>query len=122
LALENKSENLMFIDVVAVVLLILIKLFERTQCASIDLIRYHANLYRCGEIIIDEDLIRPLYTYFVSMKPEEHQNTNDLSPILHSLARIENACRTAYLTSNEEMKSASIVYKGFKWLKSAFGS
>jgi hypothetical protein len=112
----------MFIDVSIVVLLILINLFERIQCSSIDLIRYHANLYRCGEIIIDEDLIRPLYSYFISMKPAEHRNTNDLGPILHSLARIENACRTAYLISNQEMKSPSILYNGFKWLKSTFES
>jgi len=112
----------MSIDIIIVFWLILFDLFERMQCASFDLIRYHANLYRCGEIIIDEDLIRPLYSYFISMKPEEHRNTNDLIPILHALARIETACRTAYLTSNEEMKNPSILYNGFKWLKSTFGS
>ncbi|CAF1504419.1 unnamed protein product, partial [Adineta steineri] len=36
--------------------------------------------------------------------------------------RIETACRTAYLTSKEEMKRPSIVYNGFKWLKSRFQS
>ncbi|CAF0830017.1 unnamed protein product [Rotaria sordida] len=112
----------MSIDILITVLLILINLFESIQCASIDLIRYHANLYRCGEIIIDEDLIRPLYSYFILMKPEEHQNTNDLIPVLHSLVRIESACRTAYLTSNKEMKNPSILYNGFKWLKSTFRS
>ncbi len=117
---SKKRRNLMFIDVLIVVLLISINLFEKTQCTSIDLIRYHVNLYRCGEVIIDEDLIRPLYSYFISMKPEEHRNTNDLFPILHSLTRIETACRTAYLTSNDEMKSPSILYNGFKWLKSTF--
>ena len=112
----------MFIDVVIVVLLILINLFESIQCTSIDLIRYHANLYRCGEIIIDEDLIRPLYFYFISIKPEEHRHTNNLIPVIRSLARIEIACRTAYLNSHEEMKNPSILHKGFKWLKSIFGS
>jgi hypothetical protein len=112
----------MFIDVIIVVLLVSINLFESIQCASIDLIRYHANLYRCGEIIIDEDLIRPLHTYFISIKPEEHRNTNDLIPVMHSLARIEIACRTPYLNSHEEMKNPSILYKGFKWLKSKFDS
>lgn len=110
----------MFTDNIIIVLLILINLFERIQSASIDLIRYHANLYRCGEILIDEDLIRPLYSYFILIKPEDHQNTNDLTPILYSLARITTACRTAYLISNEEMKSPSILYNGFKWLKSTF--
>jgi hypothetical protein len=110
-------------DVIILVLFILLNhLFEKIQCSSIDLIRYHANLYRCGEIIIDEDLVRPLYSYFVSMKPEEHRNTNDLVPILHSLARIENACQTAYVISNEEMKNPSILYHGFRWLKSTLGS
>ncbi len=112
----------MSIDIIIVFWLILFDLFERIQCASFDLIRYHANLYRCGEIIIDEDLIRPLYSYFVSMKPEEHRNTNDLISVLHSLARIEIACRRAYFISNEEMKSPSIIYNGFKWLKSIFES
>ncbi|CAF3581241.1 unnamed protein product [Adineta steineri] len=98
----------MFIDVVIVFLLILFNLFERLQCASINLIRYHANLYRCGEIIIDEDLIRPLYFYFSSMKDDEYRNRYNLYSILHSLARIETACRTAYLTSKEEMKRPSI--------------
>lgn len=123
LALENKAcENFMFIDVVTVVLFVLINLFDRVSCASIDLIRYHANLYRCGEVIIDEDLIRPLYFYFVFIKPEEHHNINDLSPVLYSLARIEKACQTAYSISNEEMRSPSILYSGFKWLKRTLGS
>ncbi|CAF2918033.1 unnamed protein product [Rotaria sp. Silwood2] len=112
----------MLINVLITILLVLINLFESSQCASINLIRYHANLYRCGEIIIDEDLIRPVYSYFISMKPEEHKNTNDLIPILHSLVRIEVACRRAYLTSNKEMKSPSILYNGFKWLRSTFQS
>lgn len=112
----------MLIHVIIVVLLILIILFESLQGASINLIRYHANLYRCGDIIIDEDLIRPLYSYFISMKPKEHQNINDLITVLHSLVRIEIACHTAYLTSNEETKSPSILYNGFKWLKSTFRS
>ncbi|CAF3884830.1 unnamed protein product [Rotaria sp. Silwood1] len=112
----------MLIDVLIKVFLLLINSLTSIQCASIDLIRYHANLYRCGEIIIDEDLIRPLYSYFISMKPEEHQNTNDLIPILHSLVRVETACRTAYLTSNKEVKNPSILYNGFKWLKSVFRS
>ena len=112
----------MFIDVVTVVLFTLINLFDGVSCASIDLIRYHANLYRCGEVIIDEDLIRPLYFYFVTMRPEEHRSTNDLSSVLYSLARIEKACRTAYSTSNEEMRSPSILYSGFKWFKSTLGS
>jgi hypothetical protein len=56
------------------------------------------------------------------MKPEEHRNTNDLISVLHSLARIEIACRRAYFISNEEMKSPSIIYNGFKWLKSTFES
>lgn len=107
----------MFIYVLSVGLLMRIYLFE---CSSIDLIRYHANLYRCGEILIDEDLIRPLYSYFILMKPDEHRNTNDLSPVLYALTRIEKACRTAYLTSNEEMTSPSILYNGYKWIKSAF--
>ena len=117
-----KNETLMFIDVVILVFLTLVYLFEETKCASIDLVRYHANVYRCGETIIDEDLIRPLYSYFVAKKPEEYRNTNDLSPILHSLGRIESACRTAFLTSDEEIKTPSILYNGFKWFKSTFGS
>lgn len=122
LALEKKTrENFMFIDVVTVILFGLINLFDRVPCASFDLIRYHANLYRCGEVIINEDLIRPLYFYFVSMKPEEHHNMNDLSPVLYSLARIEKACQKAYSKSNEEMKSPSILYNAFKWLKSTLG-
>jgi hypothetical protein len=112
----------MFIDVISIVVFILIYLFESIQCSSIDLVRYHANVYRCGEIIIDEDLIRPLYSYFISIKPEEHRTTNDLIPILHALTRIEIACRTAYLISNEEMKSPSILFIVFKWLKSTFAS
>ncbi len=102
----KKSELSMFSDVVLVMVFIFINLFEKTQSASIDLLRYHANLYRCGEMIIDEDLIRPLYSYFVSIQPAEHRNTKELMPIMHSLARIERACRTAYLTSNEEMKKS----------------
>ncbi|CAF3419264.1 unnamed protein product [Rotaria socialis] len=112
----------MFIDVFTVVLLISVILFENVDCASIDLIRYHANLYRCGEIIIDEDLIRSLFYYFITVKPEEHESKNDLIPVLHCLVRIEIACRSAYLTSNEEIRNPSILFNGFKWLKSTFQS
>lgn len=106
----------MFIDYR--ILIFLINLFERIQCMSINLIRYHANLCQCGEILIQEDLLRPLYTYFISMKPEDHQNTNDLAPILYALTRIEKACRTVYEISNDEMKNPSILYHGYKWFKS----
>lgn len=115
---ETKHDILyMFIYVLSVGLLMRIYLFE---CSSLDLIRYHANLYRCGEILIDEDLIRPLYSYFILMKPDEHQTTNDLSPVLYALTRIEKACQTAYLISNKEMTSPSILYSGYKRIKSTF--
>ncbi|CAF2113931.1 unnamed protein product [Rotaria magnacalcarata] len=112
----------MFIDVLLVVLLISVILFKSIDCASIDLIRYHANLYRCGAIIIDEDLVRSLFSYFITMKPEEHESKNDLAPVLRCLVRIEIACRSAYLTSNVEMGNPSILFNGFKWLKSIFQS
>ncbi|CAM4981199.1 unnamed protein product, partial [Rotaria socialis] len=79
-------------------------------------------LYRCGEIIIDEDLIRSLFSYFITTKPEEHESKNDLIPVLHCLTCNEIACRSAYLTSNEEIRNPSILFNGFKWLKSTFQS
>lgn len=112
----------MLSHVFIVVLLFLINLLDVVQCASVHLIRYHANLYRCGETIIDEDLIRPLHSYFVSLKPEEHRNTNDLTPILRSLIRIEVACRAAYLISYQEIENPSLLYSGYKWFKSTFRS
>ena len=110
----------MFIQRRIVSVLILLHIIGTVATTSFDLVRYHANVYRCGEIILDEDLIRPLYSYFVVLTDDEYQRTNNLIPVLHALARIVKACRKAYLISQKEMRSPSTLYHGFKWFKSTF--
>ena len=105
-----------------VCLVIFPTLFGRVASASIDLVRYHANVYRCGERIIDEDLIRPLHTFFVSMESTENGNTDELASVIHALRRIEIVCRSAYSTSHKEIEKPSVLYHGYKWLKSTFTS
>jgi hypothetical protein len=108
---------MIFDRLVVCFVLISIHFFAQQQCASIDLVRYHSHIYRCGETIVDEDLIRPLYWYFVHMGSIERRTTRILDSVLHAIQQIEVACRTAYLTTETEMKSPSIIYSIYKWFR-----
>ena len=95
---------------------------EQSRCGTLNLLRYHANLYRCGETILEEELIEPLYFYFVLMKPEEEERKKYLPTVRHTLERIESACSSAFAMTQQELNNPSIFLHLYRWLKTIFSS